>query len=164
MVSLNAWNVDNKKLYIINHLCLVNLNLGNLNFYILYLRLLFVCLVSFVSMHYLWLCCSVLFLKRNLSCVLSVEALIVSAQRQTTEIRSTVGNKQGCIWLLLVFILALIISVSSTEREPYLARQPVASQVYWFPLIHVDILSSTAGFGILPESLESVHCGHRGEP
>ncbi len=140
-------------------------NLINLNFYILlYSRLLFVCLVSFVSMSLSEFVAQFSFsFYRNLSCVLSVEVLMANAQRQTTEIRSTVGNIQGCIWLLLVYILALIISLFPGEGAVS-CRQPVASQVYWFPLIHVDILSSTAGFGILSESLESVHCGCRGEP
>lgn len=117
------------------------------------------CLASLICMHRLWLCCSIVISKSNLS-LLNVEVLMPRDKPQ--KIRLTVGYKSDSYWYSSWPSLSVSLLCASERKVS--SRQPVASQVYWFPLSHVNILSSAAGFGILPESLESVHCGYRGKP
>lgn len=63
-----------------------------------------------------------------------------------------------------VIILVFITFAFSLSRNDILQTLCWLSALYWFTLSCIDILSSTAGFWILPESLESVHCGDGGEP
>lgn len=113
---------------------------------------------------HLWLCCSVLFFKKKP--FLCIKCRSTNGQCPEINHRNQVNSRKHTRMYLIAFgihpghhYLCLFPGEGTVS-----CRQPIASQVYWFPLIHVDILSSTAGFGILSESLESVHCGCRGEP